>query len=177
MSPMPSLKPMVRAARRQQFHRVRVQAADAAVVHHHAEFDRIADGFHVRDQAVLRGFGQVVRHQQDALRAEAFGFLRKSDGGTGGAAGAGQDRHFAAAGFDRHPYHVGILGGGQRKELAGAACHKQGARTVGSQPFEPSCISARAEFALRIEIGDREGQQAGGKRLFEFLRIHGLGMK
>ncbi len=80
------------------------------------------------------------------------------------------------AGFYRQPYYVGIFGSGERKELAGAACHKQGTRTVGSQPFKPFRVGARAEIALRIEIGNRERQQAGGKYLFEFLRIHGLGI-
>ena len=47
------------------------QAAEkaGAVVDDHADLHGGADGLHVVDQAFLRSFGQVVRQQQDALRA------------------------------------------------------------------------------------------------------------
>jgi hypothetical protein len=66
---------------------------------------------HVGDQAFLRGFGQVVRQQQQALRAGLLGFLGVS-GHAGQAADAGQDRHLATAGvhcgLDDFGYSCGV---------------------------------------------------------------------
>ncbi|MCY1228490.1 hypothetical protein D9M72_408110 [compost metagenome] len=76
----------------------RIQLRVGAVVDDHADVHRLADLLHVCGNAVLAGFGQVVRQQQHAGRAQALGFLRVGDGGAGRAAGAGQDRHLAGAG-------------------------------------------------------------------------------
>jgi hypothetical protein len=51
----------------------------AAVVDDDADLHALADRLDVMEQALLRGFGQVVRQQQQALRALALGFLRVLD--------------------------------------------------------------------------------------------------
>jgi hypothetical protein len=76
-------------------------ARGAAVVDDDAQLHAAAHRLHVRDQAFLRGFGEVVRQQQQALRAGALGFLRVLDGERGAGAGGADDRHAAAAGVHR----------------------------------------------------------------------------
>ncbi len=119
--------------------------------------------------AVLAGFSQVVRQQQDALGAQALGFLGVGDGHAGRAAGAGQDGHLACAGFHRGADDVGIVVWRQREELAGATGGEQGGGAVGGQPFQALYIGLGAEVALRVEVGHGEGKQAFRDDLLEFL--------
>ncbi|MNO43099.1 hypothetical protein D3C76_333120 [compost metagenome] len=148
------------------------QAADVAVVHHHADLDRLAHRFDVGGDAVLAGFGEVVGQQQQALGAQAFGFLGIFDGLAGGTADTGEDRHAAGAGIDGGLDHLAVLAGGQGEELTGTAGGEQGTGAVGGQPFQAFDVAGAMEIALGIEIGDREGQQAAGEDGFQFLWIH-----
>ena len=91
------------------------QAGGAAVVDDDADLHALADGFDVLHQAVLRGFGQVVRQQQHALGAVALGFLRVLDGQGGAAAGAADDGHAALAGFGRDLDHLAYSCGSSEK--------------------------------------------------------------
>ena len=71
---------------------VRLEAADVAVVDDDADLDGLADLVDVRGDAFLIRLGQVVGKEQDALGAEALGFLRVLDGYARRAAGAGENR-------------------------------------------------------------------------------------
>jgi len=126
----------------------------------------------VRGQAFLAGFGEVVRQQQDAVRAGLLGGLGALDGEARGAAGARDDRHHAAAGVDRGLDDAGVLVAGQREELARAAGREQRARAVGSQPFEALLVALLVEVAVAVEVGQREREQAGAHDGLEFLRVH-----
>src|SRR6218665_738249 len=64
------------------------EAAGAPVVDDDADLHAPAYGLHMGHQALLAGFGQVMGPQQDALRAQALGFLCVADGQGGAAAGA-----------------------------------------------------------------------------------------
>ncbi|MNY26560.1 hypothetical protein D3C86_1604170 [compost metagenome] len=120
--------------------------------------------------AFLAGFGQVMRHQQDAVRAQALGFLGVFDGHAGRAAGAGQDGYLATAGFHRGADHVRIVLLRQREELARAAGCEQGRGAVRGQPFQAFDIGRWAEIALFVKVGHGERKQAVRNNLLEFLR-------
>ena len=94
----------------------------------------------MRGNAFGAGFGEVVRQQQDAVRAETLGLLREGDRLTRRAARAGDDRHLAATGLDGGGNHVAILAAGERKEFAGAARCKERGRAERREPFEPCGI-------------------------------------
>ncbi|MNO99935.1 hypothetical protein D3C76_917180 [compost metagenome] len=122
--------------------------------------------------AVLAGFGQVVRQQQQALGTQALGFLRVFDGLAGGATDTGEDRYRSGAGVDRGLDHLAVFAGGQGEEFTGTASGEQRAGAVGGQPLKALDVASRVEVALGIEVGDRERQQAVGEDGFEFLWIH-----
>ena len=150
----------------------RAQPAHRAVVDDDAELHRPAHRLHVRGDAFRAGLGEVVRQQQDAVRAEPLGLLRIRDCLARGAARARDDRHLAAAGIDGGLDHLAVLAAGQREELARAAGGEQRAGAIGGEPLEARRVGASVEVALRVEIGDGERQQAGGDDLFEVLGRH-----
>ena len=125
------------------------------------------------DQAFLARFGQVVRQQQNAVGTQALGLLGMGDGHAGRATGTGNDRHLATASVHSSLDDGAVLRPHQRKVLPRSTGCKQGAGAVGGQPFQTLCVGAGAEFALRVEVGDGEGQQAGAHDGFEVLRGHG----
>ncbi|MNI38162.1 hypothetical protein D3C73_922930 [compost metagenome] len=162
----------VRAALGQTFQQRRGQAADVTVVDHHADVDRFAHGFNVGGNAVLASFSQVVRQQQQALGAQALGFLCVFNGLTGRTAHAGQDWHAGGASVDRRLDDFRIFAGRQREELTGAACGEQSRGAVWGQPFQTLDVTRAVEVALCIEIGNRERQQTGREDGLQFLWIH-----
>ena len=81
------------------------EAAGAPVVDDDADLHAPAYGLHMGHQALLAGFGQVMGPQQDALRAQALGFLCVADGQGGAAAGIGNDGGAATAVLDGHLHH------------------------------------------------------------------------
>ncbi|MOA19600.1 hypothetical protein D3C78_1399950 [compost metagenome] len=122
--------------------------------------------------AVLAGFGQVVRQQQQAFGAQTLGFLCVFDSLAGRTADTGQDWHAGGAGVDRSLDDFRIFAGRQREELTGAARGEQRRGAVWGQPFETLDITRAIEVALSIEIGDRERQQTGREDGLQFLWIH-----
>ncbi|MNO74458.1 hypothetical protein D3C76_654580 [compost metagenome] len=76
--------------------------------------------------AVLAGFGQVVRQQQQAFGAQTLGFLSVFDGLASRTADAGQNRHAGFAGVDGSLDDFRVFAGGQGEELTGAAGGEQG---------------------------------------------------
>ena len=127
----------------------------------------------MRNQAFLAGFGQVVRQQQNAVGAQALGFLGVGNGRARGAASAGNDRHLAAAGVDRGLDDLAVLIARQREVFARAAGGEQRAGAKGREPFQARGIALGVEIALGREVRHREGQQAGAHHFFEILGIHG----
>ena len=125
------------------------------------------------DQTLLTGFRQVVGQEQDAVGAQAFGFLGMGNGGAGRAARTGNDRHLATACVYRGLDDLAVLGAGQREILTRTTSRKQRARAVRGQPFQALDIGLGTEFALLVKVRDREGQQAGAHDGFEFLWGHG----
>src|SRR6218665_2247609 len=83
------------------------------------------------NKALLAGFGQVMGPQQDALRAQALGFLCVADGQGGAAAGIGNDGGAATAVLDGHLHHGAKFLRRQREELAGATGCKRRRGPVG----------------------------------------------
>nr|GEU28090.1 hypothetical protein [Tanacetum cinerariifolium] len=159
----------VRATVGQLGQRIGGQAAVGAVVHDHAQAGGLADFGHVFDQAVLARFGQVVRQQQQALRAGFFSFLGVRSGDAGRATDAGQDRYLAFTGIDGSLDDFRVFLRGQREELARAAGSEQCAGAERRQPFQTVDIRFLVEVAFCIEVGDRERQQARGKDFFQAL--------
>ena len=130
--------------------------------------DTIIDG----GNAVLAGFGQVVRQQQQALGTQTLGFLSVFDGLAGGTADTGQDWHAGRAGIDGGLDDLRILAGGQGEEFTGATGCEQGRGAVRGQPLEALDVAVAIEIALGSEIGDRERQQARREDGLQFLWIH-----
>ncbi len=122
--------------------------------------------------AVLAGFGEVVRQQQQALGAQALGFLSIFDGLAGRAADAGENRYAARAGVYSGFHYFRVFAGRQREELTGTAGGEQRRRAVGCQPLQALDVTSAMEVALGIEIGNRERQQSGGEDGLQFLWIH-----
>ncbi|MNP01421.1 hypothetical protein D3C76_932350 [compost metagenome] len=122
--------------------------------------------------AVLAGFGQVVRQQQQAFGAQTLGFLGVFDGLTGRTADAGQDWHAGGASVDGSLDDFRVFTGRQREKLTGTACGEQSRGAVWGQPFKTLDVTSAIEIALGIEIGDRERQQTGREDGLQFLWIH-----
>ena len=110
--------------------------------------------------------------EQDALGAEAFGFLGVLDGHARGSAGSGEDRHEAVAGVDRGLDHGRVFLGFQGEEFTGAAGGEERGGAVGSQPLQSLRVARGVEVAVSLEVGDREGEQSGGEDLLEFEGGH-----
>ncbi len=110
--------------------------------------------------------------QQQPLRAKAFGFLSVGDRLAGRTTDTGENRDLARAGIDGGLDDIRIFLGGQRKELAGAAGSEECRCAIRRQPFQPLDVPGAVEVALRVEIGDRERQQARREDGFQFLWIH-----
>ena len=123
-------------------------------------------------QAVLAGFGQVVRQQQNAVGAQALGFLRAGHRKTGRAADAGNDGHLAGAGINRRLDDQRVFVAGEREKFARAASGKKRGRAVRGQPFEALDVAARAKIALLVKVGDGKGQKAGADDGCEVLGVH-----
>ncbi|MND99276.1 hypothetical protein D3C80_916580 [compost metagenome] len=122
--------------------------------------------------AVLAGFGQVVRQQQQTFGAQTLGFLCVFDSLAGRTADTGQDWHAGGASVDRSLDDFRIFAGRQREELTGAACGEQSRGAVWGQPFQALDVTRAIEVALSIEIGNRERQQTGREDGLQFLWIH-----
>ena len=45
--------------------------------------------------------------------------------------------------------------------------------SVGSEPLQALGVAGGGEVAVRLEVGDREGEQSGGEDLLEFEGGHG----
>ena len=141
------------------------------------EFVRLAGkvgygGVDVSGNAVLRGFGQIVRQQQQALGAQALGFLRHLDGHAGRAANASQDRYGLLAGIHGSLDHGAVFIRRQGEELASTAGSEQSGSTVRCQPLEAADVASLVEITGSIEVGHRERQQTGGEDGLKFLWIH-----
>jgi hypothetical protein len=152
---------------------VRLEAADVAVVDHDADLDGLADLVDVRGDAFLVGLGEVMGQKQDALGAEALGFLCVLDGHARRATGAGEDRDESVAGIDRGLDDGGVFLGFEGKELTRAARGEERGGAVRSQPLQALGVARGVEIAVGLEVGDREGEQSGGEDLLEFEGGHG----
>ena len=122
--------------------------------------------------AILAGFGEVVRQQQQTFGAEAFGFLSVLDGLACRTAHTGEDRHTGRAGIHCGFHHLGIFAGREGKELTGTASSEQSRGAVRGQPFKALDVARLVEITLGVEIGHRERQQTVGKDGLQFLWIH-----
>ena len=151
----------------------RREARAVAVVDDDAELHALADLLHMGDQAFLAGFGQVMRHQQNAVGTQSFSLLGMGDGVAGGAASAGDDGHLATAGIHGGLDDLAVFLAIQREVFAGATSGEQGTGAIGSQPFKACGITLGIEVALGIEVRHGEGQQAGTHHVFEVLGCHG----
>jgi hypothetical protein len=161
----------VGAALGQPFEHVGVKLGVRAVVDDHAHVRHgLADFFGVRRDAFLAGFGQVVGHQQNAVRAVTFGFLGIRDCDAGRAAGAGENRYLAFADFGCRTHDVRVVVMREREEFARAAGDEQRRGAVRREPFEALGIGVGAEIALFVEVGNGEGQKAFRNDLLQFLR-------
>src|SRR5690606_7054983 len=98
-----------------------VQTAERSVVDDDAEINRFANLFDMGHYAGRAGFCQVMRQQQDAVCAQALGFLRVSDGLPGGATRAGNYRYLARAGSYCGGNDLAVLLGFQGEKLARSA--------------------------------------------------------
>ena len=114
-----------------------------------------------------------MRQQQDAFGAEALGFLRVLDGHAGRTTGAGEDRDEAVAGVDRGLDDVRIFLGLQGEEFTRAARGEERGGSVRSEPLQALGVAGGVEVAVRLEVGDREGEQSGREDLLEFEGGHG----
>ncbi|MNZ82214.1 hypothetical protein D3C78_1009070 [compost metagenome] len=121
---------------------------------------------------VLAGFGQVMRQQQQALGAQALGFLSVFDGLASGTANTGKDWHAGGAGIDGGLDDLRVLAGGQGEEFTGAARCEQGRGAIRGQPLEALDVAVAIEIALGSKVGDRERQQARREDGLQFLWIH-----
>ena len=108
----------VRATFRQFDQRVRLQTTRPAVVNDDAQFHRATHRLDVRRESLLPCFRQIMREQQNPLRAEALSFLRKGDRLPRRAAGTGDNRYAIATGRDRGADHRAVVLRRQRKKFS-----------------------------------------------------------
>ena len=69
--------------------------------------------------------------------------------------------------------HGAEFGRRQREEFARAARHEQRGRRIAGQPFQPPRAGRRVELAVRVEIGEWEGEHPAWDGGLQFLRRHG----
>src|SRR5207237_10934119 len=96
-----------------------------AVVYDDADAHGATHGRHVGEQSLLVGFREVMRQEEDALRARAFGSLRVLDGARGAGARARDDRKRIAAGLGRGLEDLAVLIVREGEELARSTGHEE----------------------------------------------------
>ncbi len=133
-----------------------IEATDVAVIDHYADVDRLAHGLYMGSDAILAGFGEVVRQQQKALGPQALGLLRILDGLAGCTTYARQDRYRRGACVHRCLDDLAVFAGSQGEELARTPGGEQRTRAVWGQPFQAFDVASLIEIALRSEVGDRK---------------------
>ncbi|CAM5554932.1 hypothetical protein STENM223S_03747 [Streptomyces tendae] len=118
------------------------------------------DPLHLRDQSVLRGGGEVVRHDEKRVGAGVLGDAGEPQGLRPAVPGPGDDGHPAGRLLDGNGHDPPVLVLVQGEELAGAAGGEERAGPGGEPVGDVGAVSVGVEGAVLAEAGQRERQHA-----------------
>ena len=125
-----------------------------------ADSDGAADRDDMAVKPFLLGLDQVVRQQQNSVRAGLLRPLCKFNRQRSAIADARDDRQSAPGGFDRSRDDALVLREMERKELSGSTRCEQGCWTVTDKIVDVLPIRAWRKRAIVGEMRDRKGQQS-----------------
>ena len=142
-----------------------LQDAIGAVVVDHLQRSAVDHFAGIGHHAIGGAFGQVGRHQQNAVTACFFCGFAEADGIGNAAPGTGDNGYTTGHGIDGNLDDLAVLIQRQGEEFTGTTRDEHRRYAVADKPLDTLTVGVRIELALVVQIGDGERQQAITQRL------------